>query len=239
MDDNDPRILVVGATGELGTLAVDALLRRGAQAALCGRDAGRLAALAERARCPARRIDAYDLDDCGAAAPWAAEALGGLDGVLVTVGVPGFGPAATTPNAVAEHLMTVNALCPMAVLRGAASTVGDGGFLAAVTGAIVDAPLTGTADYAAAKSALSCWLGVLAREVRKRRVAVIDARLPHMATGFAGRAVSGHPPSLARAADPATEVSALIDQLLHHLRRTRQIPVAAPQHGRTGPPAPY
>ncbi|MEU6310958.1 SDR family oxidoreductase [Streptomyces sp. NPDC047014] len=215
---NHPRVLVVGATGELGTLAVDELLGRGAEVALCGRDADRLARLAERTGCPARRIDAYQLDDCATAAPWAATALGGLDGVLVTVGVAGFGPAATVPDAVAEHLMTVNALCPMAVLRGAASTVGDGGFLAAVTGAIVDTPLTGTADYAAAKSALSCWLGVVGRELRRRRVAVVDARLPHMATGFATRAVTGSPPSLARAADPGGEVSVLLDQLLGHLR---------------------
>ncbi|GGQ32061.1 hypothetical protein GCM10010215_65160 [Streptomyces virginiae] len=224
---NVPRVLVVGATGELGTLAVDDLIRRGAEVALCGRDQGRLAALAERTGCPARHIDAYDLDDCAAAAPWAASSLGTLDGVLVTVGVAGFGHAAAVPNAVAEHLMTVNALCPMAVLRGAASTVGAGGVLAAVTGAIVDGPLTGTADYAAAKAALSCWLGVMAREVRRRQVAVIDARLPHMATGFAGRAIVGRPPSLARAADPAREIAALVDEMVSHLDRASHLPVAA------------
>ncbi|MFF0552863.1 SDR family NAD(P)-dependent oxidoreductase [Streptomyces sp. NPDC004311] len=214
MTGSSPRVLVVGATGELGTLAVHELLARGAKAAVCGRDPDRLAGLAANTGCPARHIDAYDLDDCGSAAPWAAAALGGLDGVLTTVGVAAFGPAATVTDDVAEHLMTVNALCPMAVLRGAVSTVEDGGFLAAVTGAIVDTPLTGTADYAAAKSALSCWLGVVARELRRRRVAVVDARLPHMDTGFATRAVLGSPPPLARGADPARETAVLVDRLL-------------------------
>ncbi|MFE9931906.1 SDR family NAD(P)-dependent oxidoreductase [Streptomyces sp. NPDC005533] len=218
------RVLVVGATGELGTHAVDGLLTRGSELAVAGRDPARLASLAARTGCPAFPIDAYDLDGCAGAAPRAAAALGGLDGVLVAVGVPAFGTADSTPDAVAEHLMTVNALCPMAVLRGAIPVVRDGGFLAAITGAIVGAPLTGTADYAASKSALSCWLAVVSREVRRRDVHVVDARLPHMATGFASRAVSGSPPRLPPAADPAAEMAALLDRLLGHLSSPRRQP---------------
>ncbi|MFD7631585.1 hypothetical protein ACFV7Q_37195 [Streptomyces sp. NPDC059851] len=87
-------------------------------------------------------------------------------------------------NATAEHLLTVNALCPTAVLRGAVPVVGDGDFLAVGTGSIVAAPLTGTADYAASKAALACWPGVLAPR---------------------------GPPPLRRAADPAAAVTALLD----------------------------
>ncbi|MFF3619367.1 SDR family NAD(P)-dependent oxidoreductase [Streptomyces sp. NPDC002467] len=227
MADKAARVLVVGATGELGRLAVHEFLGRGVRLALAGRDRGGLADLAATTGCPTRVLDAYDLDTCTASGPWALSALGGLDGVLVTIGVAGFGPAATVPNAAAEHLMTVNALCPMAVLRGAVPVVRDGGFLAAVTGAIVNTPLTGTADYAASKAALACWLGVLAREVRTWRVAVMDARLPHMDTGFASRAVVGSPPPLQRGTDPATCVRDLLGDLLGHLD--------GPARGRTAP----
>ncbi|KMO93398.1 SDR family NAD(P)-dependent oxidoreductase [Streptomyces roseus] len=222
MDGEAPRVLVVGATGELGTHAVHGLLARGAQPAVAGRDTARLDALAIRTGCPAFPIDAYDLDGCARAAPRAAAALGGLDGVLVAVGVPAFGSADSVPDAVAEHLMTVNALCPMAVLRGAVPVVRDGGFLAAITGAIVETPLMGTADYAAAKSALSVWLGVVSREVRRRGVDVVDARLPHMDTGFTTRAIAGSPPRLPAGADPATEMAALLDRLLRHLASARR-----------------
>ncbi|MEW2373511.1 SDR family NAD(P)-dependent oxidoreductase [Streptomyces sp. NPDC006656] len=222
MPGSASRVLVVGATGELGTHAVHGLMTRGSQPAVAGRDPGRLDALAERTGCPALAIDAYDLDGCAGAAAWAAAVLGGLDGVLVAVGVPAFGTADSVPDAVAEHLMTVNALCPMAVLRGAIPVVRDGGFLAAITGAIVETPLTGAADYAAAKSALSCWLTVVSREVRRRDVQVTDARLPHMATGFESRGVYGSPPRLPPGADPATEVAALLDRLLGHLSSTRR-----------------
>ncbi|MFD9722351.1 SDR family NAD(P)-dependent oxidoreductase [Streptomyces sp. NPDC059072] len=227
MADQAPRVLVVGATGALGRIAVHEFLAHGVRLALAGRDRAGLADLAATTGGPTRVLDAYDLDTCTASGPWALSALGGLDGVLVTIGVAGFGPAATVPNAAAEHLMTVNALCPMAVLRGAVPAVRDGGFLAAVTGAIVNAPLTGTADYAASKAALACWLGVLAREVRTRRVAVVDARLPHLDTGFASRAVVGSPPPLQPGADPAMHVRDLLGDLLGHL--------AGPVPGRTAP----
>lgn len=236
--ESEARLLVVGATGDVGRLAASELHGRGARLALAGRNERSLSELARLTGCPTRVLDAYDLDACAEAGAWALSALDRLDGVLVTVGVAGFGPAAEVPNAAAEHLMTVNALCPMAVLRGAVSTVRDGGFLAAVSGAIVNAPLAGTADYAASKSALACWLGVLAREVRRRRVAVVDARLPHMDTGFASRAIVGSPPPLQQGADPALEVHALVDDLLGHLEdpSARRI-AAAPQRVEAAAPS--
>ncbi|MFB7781121.1 SDR family NAD(P)-dependent oxidoreductase [Streptomyces vinaceus] len=227
--DSGPRVLLVGATGEVGRLAATDMIGRGAHLALAGRNEQRLAELAARSGCPTRRLDAYDLDACARAGSWALAKLGRLDGVLVTVGIAGFGPAAEVPDAAAEHLMTVNALCPMAVLRGALPAVRDGGFLAAVSGAIVNAPLMGTADYAASKTALACWLGVLGREVRRRRIAVVDARLRHLDTGFASRAVVGAPPPLQPGRDPAPEVHTLIDHLIGHLEGL------APRGGPTKP----
>ncbi|GHE45644.1 SDR family oxidoreductase [Streptomyces vinaceus] len=229
--DSSPRVLLVGATGEVGRLAATDMIGRGAHLALAGRNEQRLAELAASSGCPSRRLDAYDLDACARTGPWALVKLGRLDGVLVTIGIAGFGPAAEVPDAAAEHLMTVNALCPMAVLRGAIPAVRDGGFLAAVSGAIVNAPLIGTADYAASKTALACWLGVLAREVRSRHIAVVDARLRHMDTGFASRAVVGNPPPLRPGNDPGPEVRALIDHLVGHLAKLAP-PGPRPHQGR-------
>ncbi|MFD9161726.1 SDR family NAD(P)-dependent oxidoreductase [Streptomyces sp. NPDC059558] len=208
------RVLVAGASGVLGGLAAHELQARGSMVALAGRHPDRLADVAGGlGGAPVRGLDAYDLDDCAALAAWAVRELGGLDGVLVTVGVAGFGRVEEVPDAVVEHLFAVNVLCPAAVLRGAVARVVDGGFLAAVTGAIVDRPMLGTADYAAAKTALSCWLGVVAREGRARRLRVFDFRLPHLETGFSDRPVAGRPPALPRGGDPAAAVRALVDQL--------------------------
>ncbi|MER7599298.1 SDR family NAD(P)-dependent oxidoreductase [Streptomyces hydrogenans] len=205
------RVLVVGATGEVGGLAARLLADRGASVALAGRDPARLE---ERSRrldgCPTRTFDAYDLERCAALAPWAAHALGGLDTVVVTVGVAGFGAAGDVTDAVAEHLVTVNALAPMSVVRGALCVLEAASTVAVVTGAIVDRPMRGTADYAAAKTALATWLGVVRREQRARGVAIMDVRLPHLATGFADRAVTGTAPGMPAGADPAETIDRLL-----------------------------
>ncbi|WP_157879629.1 SDR family NAD(P)-dependent oxidoreductase, partial [Streptomyces yangpuensis] len=108
MSEGPARILVVGATGELGHIAVTELLGRGARVALTGRNERSLVGLAARSGCPTRTLDARDLDACAASGPWARSVLGRLDGVLVTVGVGGFGHASAVPNAIAEQLMTVS-----------------------------------------------------------------------------------------------------------------------------------
>ncbi|MEU7576876.1 SDR family NAD(P)-dependent oxidoreductase [Streptomyces sp. NPDC041068] len=208
------RVLVVGATGTLGGLAAYALEERGAHVALAGRNPVRLAALARELRdCPARSFEAYDLDQCSALAPWAERSLDGLDGVLVAVGAAGFGAVQDVSNAAAGHLLTVNALCPMAVLRGAAPVVADKGFLLAVTGSAADPPGEGTADYTASKAALSRWLEALAEELVPRSVAVLDIRSPRLDTGFTERPVTGSPPPLPPGADALEAVRSLVDRI--------------------------
>ncbi|MFF5452288.1 SDR family NAD(P)-dependent oxidoreductase [Streptomyces sp. NPDC012950] len=213
------RVLVVGATGSVGGLAAGRLAELGASTALAGRDRARLAErAADLGGRPYHSFEAYDLGACEALAPWAAEALGGLDAVVVALGVAGFGAARDMPEAAAEHLLAVNALAPMAIVRGALRVLPPGGAVSVVTGTIVDRPVSGAADYAAAKSALAAWLGVAARESRRAGLSVLDVRLPHLDNGFAGRAVVGTPPSLPEGADAAGAVeSHLVAPLLERL----------------------
>ncbi|MEU6995313.1 SDR family NAD(P)-dependent oxidoreductase [Streptomyces sp. NPDC046465] len=207
------RVLVVGATGVLGGLTACALAERGAQVALAGRNPVRLAALArDLGAPPARSFEACDLDQCTSLATWAARMLSGLDGVLVTVGAMGFGAVEDVSNAAAEHLLTVNALCPMAVLRGAAPVVADKGFLLAVTGTPPEqSHIEGTADYTASKAALSGWLGVLSEELAPRSVSVLDFRVPHLDTGCADRPLIGRPPALPPGADALKTALSLVE----------------------------
>ncbi|MFF9011954.1 SDR family NAD(P)-dependent oxidoreductase [Streptomyces sp. NPDC014870] len=201
------RVLVVGATGDIGGLAARQLAGRGAATALAGRNRARLE---ERASVlggrPWRSFDAYDLDGCARLAAWAEAALGGLDALVVAIGVAGFGSAAEVSDASAEHVFTVNALAPMAVARGALRMMSPGGVVAVVTGEVVDRPARGMADYAAAKTALAAWLGVAGREARRERVTVLDVRMPHLDTGFAARAAVGSAPALGPGADPVAAV---------------------------------
>ena len=85
------RVLVAGATGALGGDLARALAGAGARVALTGRDDGRLQALAgELGGAPALAADAVDVDAVRTAVDAAAEALGGLDAVVVAWGVFAF-----------------------------------------------------------------------------------------------------------------------------------------------------
>jgi NAD(P)-dependent dehydrogenase (short-subunit alcohol dehydrogenase family) len=197
MDLNGARILVVGATGVLGRRLCERLSERTTDIVVTGRSASGAEELRRglglRA---AHALDLVDHDEAAAVVERAAEELGGLDAVVIATGVAAFGPAVDEDEAVVEELFEVNALGPMAVIRAALPHVADGGAVAVLTGVVAELPLAGMAGYAASKAAMASWLGSLRRELRRRRIAVMDARLPHMDTGLVDRALTGMPPRL-------------------------------------------
>ncbi|MFC7844371.1 SDR family NAD(P)-dependent oxidoreductase [Streptomyces sp. NPDC001046] len=214
MELRGARILVPGATGEIGGALALRLHSLGARTALAGRDPHALTRVAAAcAGAPSRTFEAWDLDSCARTVDWAAHELGGLDGVVVCVGVAAFGPVREVGDAVGEHLAAVNALAPMAFLRAATAHVREGGVLAAVTGTVAEAAPARMADYAAAKAALATWLTAVRREQRRTGVTVLEIGLPHMDTGFAGRAVAGQAPPLSRGMPVERAVDAIVEAL--------------------------
>ncbi|WP_051756329.1 SDR family NAD(P)-dependent oxidoreductase [Kitasatospora purpeofusca] len=231
MEIVDLKLLVVGASGAIGGELAAAAAARGARVAVAGRDPQRLAHAARRARAgPGLVFDAYDLEGGRALGPRAVEQLGGLDAVLVAIGAVAFGHCSQLGPEMEEHLMTVNALAPMAVLEGALPLIGPGGSVGAITGVIVDRPLGGAAAYRASKAALSAWLDTARVEYAHHGVSVLDARLPHLDTGFADRALAGSAPPLPPGADLDSWVGAVLDALVQGAA------VLAPS-GRRGEPA--
>ncbi|WP_159425248.1 SDR family NAD(P)-dependent oxidoreductase [Streptomyces sp. TLI_053] len=210
------RLLVAGATGTIGAEVAATAAARGARVAVAGRDPARLERVARRVGAErGEAFDAYDLEGCRGLAARAARRTGGLDAVLVTFGAVAFGRAGEVPLAVQEHLMAVNASAPMAVLEGALDVIAPDGALGALTGVVVDLAVPGTAAYRASKAALAAWLDSLRAERRREGLTVLDARLPHLDTGFAQRALAGTPPPLPAGADLDTWVSAVLDGLRH------------------------
>ncbi|TGN85033.1 SDR family NAD(P)-dependent oxidoreductase [Streptomyces griseoluteus] len=209
------RILVAGATGDIGSALAERLAGLGAVTALAGRDPDRLAGVRERCGPgPSRTVDAWDLDGAEGTAAWAARQLDGLDAVVVCVGVVAFGPVGEIGEAVAEQVMAVNALAPMAILRSASTHVFPGGLLAAVTGTVARSAPAGMADYAAAKAALATWPPSGRRELRRSGVGVLEIFLPHVESGFAGRAVTGTAPAL----PPGVTVAQAVDTIVEGMR---------------------
>lgn len=208
MELSGARVLVCGAGGALGGALARSLADEGARVVAAGRRPADLAELAERLGTAALGFDVVDVESCGQVVAGAVDQLGGLDALVVTVGVAGFGRAVDLDDAVAEELFAVNALGPMALVRAAAPHL-EGGVAVVVSAVLADLPTAQMADYSAAKGALSTWLGVVRREER-RRMRVLDVRPPHLDTGLETRALAGEPPRLPAPASSAEVVAAVV-----------------------------
>lgn len=203
MELSEARILVTGATGVLGGEITTRLAQAGSRLALAGRDTTRLQEV--RSTCGAEATVTFDAmapEGCAAAVDDAATALGGLDGLVTAHGVAAFGEAADTSNTIAEQVMTINALSPMALARATVPHLGQGSMIAMVSAVLADYPTAGMSDYSASKGALSTWLSALRRELRRSHITVCDLRPPHMDTGLVDRALAGPAPKLPAAHDP-------------------------------------
>jgi len=216
MELNDARILIVGATGEVGSAVAAELAGRGARLALAGRDPERLAAAGRGHDAPTIPYVAGGDDPVGPA----AALIGELDAVVVAIGVPAFGPAAELPDAVAEELVAVNLLAPMALVRSALERFrpAGAGTIAVLSAVVAEHPTAGMAAYSASKAGLSGYLAAVRREVRRQGITVLDVRPPHLDTGFAERSLAGSAPELPDPFPVALVAEAIVDAMVHDQR---------------------
>ena len=196
MELSGARVIVAGATGVFGGALTQELIASGAEVAVAGRDAERLAELADEHGAPTARLDAVDSASCERAVDALAAALGGLDAVVVTIGAPAFGPADELTPELAQEVFAINALAPMTIVRAALRHIDPPGAVVATSAIVADYPTAGVGAYSAAKAALSAYLAVVRRENRRAGLEVLDVRPPHMDTRFEERALTGTPPDL-------------------------------------------
>ena len=205
------RIAVVGATGVLGSLLVTELGDRGARLLVVGRDAERLAALANGIPVVADLGDARAGDAIAAAA---REHLGGLDGLVNAAGVVAFGSLTDTPDEVIEELFLTNVVGPLFLLRRVLPLLEESqGFVLQVSAVVAEKPMPRMAAYSASKAALSAVATALRTELRRSRVHVYDVRPPHTETGLADRPIAGQAPRLPIGKDPADVARRIVDAL--------------------------
>jgi cyclic-di-GMP-binding biofilm dispersal mediator protein len=186
--------LVVGASGGLGSAIAADLASRGAVLTMVSRRADRLASL----DVPGHRL-ALDLRDpaaCDEAVSAAVHHAGRLDVVVNAVGVVAFGSVADLSVDAMEELFLTNVFVAISLARAALAVLDDGGVIVNISGVIAEQNLPGMAAYGASKAAVRAFDEALAREARRRRIRVIDARPPHTETGLAGRPIEGTAPKM-------------------------------------------
>ena len=140
----------------------------------------------------------------------AAEALGGLDIVVMSAGAVAFGPVADLDENMLRSLIDIDLIAPILVAQAASRHVGAGGVIANVSAVVADQPMAGLAAYSAAKAGLTAFDVAFRREMRRTKVRVIDARPPHMETGLATRPLAGEAPGLAQGRNPREVADELV-----------------------------
>ncbi len=211
MDLRDGSALVAGATGGLGSAIVAELADRGARLTVVARHADRLDALpVEALRLP---LDLRIPDAAGRATTAAVDHWGRVDVVVNAVGVVAFGTVEELSVDVMEELFLTNTFVSIMLAQAALGALGEGGVIVNISGVIAEMNLPGMAAYGASKAAVRSFDEALARETRRRRIRVLDARPPHTETGLAGRAIAGVAPRLPRGLDPAAVAGVICDAI--------------------------
>ena len=209
-------VLVVGATGGLGSATARALAARGATVTLTGRSAERLSTLADEIGQAVRGTVSADLVNPGSAAQLieAARQHGGgrLNGVVFAAGVVAFGAVTDLDDDVLDQLVLVNLMAPIRIAREAARVLPDGGFLATISAIVAEQPQKGMAAYSATKAGLTGFDRALSAELR-RRITVLDIRPVHTETGLVNRAIAGTAPQLPPGAAPDDVARRIVDAI--------------------------
>ena len=212
------RILVVGATGALGSLFCQQLSDLGATvfATASGPESAH--------RLPSGSSQSYFLD---LADPQQIERLVadleadpvGLDAIILASGVVAFGSAAETPASVVEQLLRINFLGQVQLVSRLLPLLSKSAeqnrepFVVLISGVIAENPMAGMAAYSASKTALHGWAAAATRELRRAGIRMIDARPGHTETGLATRAIFGQAPAFGVGLEPEKVVARIIEAI--------------------------
>jgi short-subunit dehydrogenase len=225
-DLSSAHVLVLGATGGLGSATARQLAAAGARLTLSARDEGRLAAVAAGLGDAVVTTVAADLTrpDGPATVVGAAASAAPLSGIVNAAGVVAFGAVEDLDDDTLDEVLLLDLVAPIRVARAALAVLGEGGFLLQVSAVVAERPVPGMAAYCAAKAGLTAFDAALATELRRRRIRVLDARPPHTETGLATRPIAGEAPRLPQGLRP----EAVAERLVRALRDDeRDLPASA------------
>ncbi len=124
-----------------------------------------------------------------------------------------FGGIHEVPGAVVDEMFKVNARGTINVVACGAAVVREGGFIASFSGVAAEMTVMNMSAYCASKSAAHVAMAVGARELRPKKITVLDIRAPHTETGLTGRALWGHAPKMPEGLSPNKVVARVMQAL--------------------------
>ena len=199
-------VLVVGATGGLGSRIAAQLESRGAIVARAAKSLG------------------HDLRESSVI----HEVLdhtnvqhGRLDGLVIASGVVAFGAASELEPATVDELFAVNTTGPIQLITQSQPYLADSAregrepFVVTLSGVVAEAPVAGLAAYSASKAGLAAFVVAAGREYRRAGIRLMDARPGHTGTALSGHPIAGSAPRFGDGLDPdrvaARIILAIID----------------------------
>ena len=210
------KMLVVGATGGLGSAISRQLSLQGARLVLAGRQEKKLAALTDQLGDSVIGTVSADLTlPSGAAAVAAAAARGGgLDGVIYAAGVVAFGPLSQLDDDAFEQMLLLNFIAPVRLFKNLLPQLKPGSVVVHLSAIVAEKPMKGMAAYSATKCALTGFSAAMGAELRREHIRVLDVRPPHTETGLHTRPISGVPPRLGQGLDPAVVAQRIVSAIM-------------------------
>jgi NAD(P)-dependent dehydrogenase (short-subunit alcohol dehydrogenase family) len=149
------RVLVIGATGGVGSAVSRGIVAGGGQAFLAARSQEKLAALGGEIAMPHAPVEATDPDAIDACADAAAAALGGLDGIVNCAGSLLLKPAHLTTTAEWQATLAANLSSAFGCVRAAGRLLkASGGSVVLVSSAAARVGLANHEAIAAAKAGI-------------------------------------------------------------------------------------
>jgi short-subunit dehydrogenase len=217
MTVNGASILIVGATGGVGSELARALSSRGAKLTLGSRHQDRLSALGVSGASALGDITQSGVPESYVQS--ALDAYGQLDGVIYAAGAVAFGPIGEYSDEVMDALWRVNTRAWMSTLRAAtpdlAASHGRGGspFAVSLSGVVAESPTAGMAPYSAVKSALHAYGAAAGRELRRQGVRLIDARPGHTETELSKHPLAGTAPAFPAGLSPRAVANRIVEAI--------------------------
>ena len=177
IDLSGRRVLVVGGSSGIGRSTALAAASAGAAIAVVGRSEEKLAeVVATAGGGTAIAADVRDPDRCSGLVTEAADAMGGLDAVIISSAMSPLAPLDEVSPATWHDVMTTNAIAPALVAQAALDRLSDDGIVLFISSITVGVVHHGLASYAASKAALD-------RTVRAWRMERPDHRFVCLAVG--------------------------------------------------------
>jgi short-subunit dehydrogenase len=207
-------ILLVGASGGLGSHFAKQLSNKGARLTLVGRRADAVHALGVPGEVVA--LDITDDQARSGLVDGIVSRQGRLDGVVFAAGAVAFGPASELSPATLDALWQVNTRSAVMLLQesaaalAASSEAGGSPFFVTLSGVVAETPTAGLAAYSAVKSALHANMAAASREMRRMGIRLVDARPGHTETELSKHPIAGVAPAFPPGMSPDHVVSRIV-----------------------------